>query len=325
MTYRSTPLFFTLCLLLGFAHPGWSDDSKRAELQKLSSRLKYRTGEVQLRDGLATVSLQNGFQYLDAAGTETLLTGIWGNPPTQGKTLGTIVPRDFDPFSDSAWCVLMDFDEDGYVSDGDAGKINYDDLLASMKKDAVSSNEERRKNGYPVVELIGWAVPPRYDQDTHKFYWAKELRFGDAPSENTLNYNIRVLGRRGVLNLNVIGSMKQLPLIQSASPEILSMVNFNPGSTYADYIPGTDKIASYGLAALVAGKIAAKLGFFKWAVGLLIAFKKFIPIAAVALFAFIKRIFTGKPAEEPLQTLQTPPVNSDLTKDNPPGPPAAKS
>jgi uncharacterized membrane-anchored protein len=275
------------------------------ELQQLSKRLNYREGSVQLRDGLATLSLNDGFRYLDPAGTETLLTGIWGNPSTQGRALGTIVPKDFDPFSDSAWCVLVEFSEDGYVSDSDAEKINYDDLLASMKKDTLSANEERRKNGYPPVELIGWAVPPRYDSGTHKFYWAKELHFGEGQSENTLNYNIRVLGRRGVLNLNVIGSMKQLPLVQSATPDILAMVNFNPGNAYTDYKPGTDKLASYGLAALVAGGIATKMGFFKWAVGLLIAFKKVIPLAVIAVFAFIKRIFVGKPAQDPLQSLPT--------------------
>lgn len=298
------PLFLLIALSAfePFSH-AQNEEARRVEQQQnLQSRLKYQEGEIKLRDGLATIQLKNGFRYLDPAGSDTLLTGIWGNPSSRGNVLGTIVPADFDPFSPSAWCVVLDFSEDGYVSDSDAEKIDYTQLLASMKKDTLESNEERRKNGYPPVELVGWAVPPRYDQQTHKFYWAKELKFGEQSGGNTLNYNIRILGRRGVLVLNVIASMNQLPVVQTAAPDILEMVNFNPGNAYADYTPGTDKLASYGLAALVAGGIAAKTGVFKWLLAMLIAFKKVIPVAAIALFAFVKRIFGGKPAIDPLQS-----------------------
>lgn len=297
------PLF--LLFALGAFAPfsrAQNEEARRVEQQQqLQSRLKYQDGEIKLRDGLATIQLKNGFRYMDPASSDTLLTGIWGNPSSRGSVLGTIVPADFDPFSPAAWCVVLDFSEDGYVSDSDAEKIDYTQLLASMKKDTVSANEERRKNGYPPVDLVGWAVPPRYDQQTHKFYWAKELKFGEESTENTLNYNIRILGRRGVLVLNVIASMKELSLVQMAAPDILEMVNFNPGNAYADYKPGTDKLASYGLAALVAGGIAAKTGVFKWLLASLIAFKKVIPVAAIALFALVKRIFGGKPAADPLQ------------------------
>ncbi len=51
----------------------------------------------------------------------------------------------------------------------------------------------------------------------------------------------------------------------------------------------------------MAGGIAAKTGVFKWLLASLIAFKKVIPVAAIALFALVKRIFGGKPAADPLQ------------------------
>jgi uncharacterized membrane-anchored protein len=300
-------LLFALCASAPFSLAQTEDARRVEQQQQLQSRLKYQEGEIKLRDGLATIQLKNGFRYLDPAGTDALLTGIWGNPSSRGHVLGTIVPADFDPFSPAAWCVVLDFSEDGYVSDSDAEKIDYAHLLGSMKKDTVEANEERRKNGYPPAELVGWAVPPRYDQQTHKFYWAKELKFGEQSGTNTLNYNIRILGRRGVLVLNVIASMDQLSVVQSASPDILEMVNFNAGNTYADYKPGTDKLASYGLAALVAGGIAAKTGVLKWLLASLLAFKKLIPVAAIAIFAFVKRIFGGKPAVDPLEAHQQKP------------------
>jgi len=271
------------------------DESRRVDLDALRSRLKYQSGSIQLRDGIAIIKLTENFRYLDPAGTETLLTGIWGNPASQAKILGAIVPSDFDPFDQDSWCVIIDYSEDGFVSDSDAEKINYSDLLKKMKQGTQAANEERKKNGYPSTELVGWAAEPYYDKETHKFYWAKEIKFEGAESDNTLNYNIRILGRRGVLVLNVVARMAQLKEVESANPTILTMVNFTQGNTYKDYIPGTDKLASYGLGALVAGGLLAKTGLLKWLLASVLAFKKFIVIGLVALFAFIKSLFVKKP------------------------------
>jgi uncharacterized membrane-anchored protein len=142
------------------------------------------------------------------------------------------------------------------------------------------------------VELVGWAARPRYDKQTHKMYWAKELRFADSDG-NTLNYNLRVLGRGGVLNLNAVASMAALPQIETSVPEIVGLVNFTEGNRYADFKQGTDKVAAYGLAALVAGGVAAKAGFFKIILVGLLAAKKFVIIAVIAVAAALKKMFSG--------------------------------
>jgi len=146
------------------------------------------------------------------------------------------------------------------------------------------------KEGYGSVDLIGWAKPPRYDAAAHKLYWAKELKFG-GEKENTLNYNIRMLGRGGVLVLNVVASMHQLAQVEAATPAILAMVNFQDGHRYADYNSSTDKTATYGLAALVAGGIAAKAGLFKGLWLGILAFKKVILVALIAMAGSIKKFF----------------------------------
>lgn len=106
-----------------------------------------------------------------------------------------------------------------------------------------------------------------------------------------LNYDIRILGRRGVLVLTAVSSMDQLPEIEKETPGILGMVDFNQGSRYADFDPKVDKVATYGIAALVAGGIAAKAGLFKLLLAGLLALKKFVIIAFVAVVAFFKRLF----------------------------------
>jgi uncharacterized membrane-anchored protein len=148
--------------------------------------------------------------------------------------------------------------------------------------------------------LIGWAAPPRYEQTAHKLYWAKELSFG-GDTEHTLNYDIRALGRRGVLSLNAVASMDRLRVVEANMKEGLGAISFNQGHRYEDYTAGVDKVATYGLGALIVGAIATKAGLFKILLGLLIAGKKFVLLALVAIGEFLKKIFSGrrKEASEP--------------------------
>jgi uncharacterized membrane-anchored protein len=189
--------------------------------------------------------------------------------------------------------VTIDYSEDGYVKDNDASKINYDDLLKKMQKGIAANNPEREKAGYPAITLVGWAAPPHYDSATHKLYWAKDLKF-QGEDEDTLNYSIRMLGRRGVLELNAIASLDQLATIDAETPQILGMVNFQEGNRYDDFDPKVDKVAKYGIATLVAGgalAAAAKLGLLKGLWVFILAAKKFIIIGVIAVVAFVKKIF----------------------------------
>ena len=168
-----------------------------------------------------------------------------------------LFPAGASPVSDNGWGVVITYEEDGYVSDKDADSINYDSLIKEMKEGTAESNKEREKQGYQTVDLVGWAAKPYYDKDAHKLYWAKELAFG-GNAEHTLNYNIRVLGRRGVLVLNAVAGMDQLASVEKDMRNVLAFTDFNPGYRYADFDSKTDKTATYGIAALVAGGLAAK-------------------------------------------------------------------
>jgi uncharacterized membrane-anchored protein len=258
--------------------------------QKLADGLRYQDGEIAVRNGLAKIKLPPEFRYLDGNDAQVVLSKIWSNPDSGNHTLGMIVPRDTNLLSAGAWVVVVTYDEDGYVKDNDAAKINYTDLLKQMQEQVHKASEQRAKQGYGTMELVGWAEPPRYDSTTHKLYWAKQLRFGDS-TEDTLNYNFRLLGRRGVLVLNAVAGMDQLAAVDKAAPTILSMVDFQDGNRYADFKPGSDKVATYGLAALIAGGVLAKTGAIKGLIALLIAAKKFVIIAIAGIAAALKKFF----------------------------------
>lgn len=267
-----------------------SREERMAEAQKLADGLHYQQGEITLSGGLAKIKLPDNFRYLNPADTRTVLSRIWGNPESGSSTLGMLIPTGMSPMNEDAWAVIITYDEDGYVKDDDAAKLDYAKLLKDMKEGTAEASKERVKQGYPAIELVGWATPPRYDASAHKMYWAKELRFADSP-ETTLNYNIRMLGRRGVLVLNAVASTTQLAEIEQKTPAILSMVDFQEGHRYTDFKPGTDKVATYGLAGLVAGGLLAKAGFFKVLIAGLLAAKKLVIVGFVAVVAGIKKLF----------------------------------
>ncbi len=254
--------------------------------------LQPQSGKITLPDNIATLDLSAGFQYLSPESAERLLVDAWGNPPGN-ETLGMIIPADVSPLEVDGWGVVITYSEDGYVSDKDADQINYDDLLADMQAQSKEANEERKNQGYGSLLLVGWAEPPHYDKAAHKYYWAKEFATDDS-EENSLNYNIRILGRQGVLDLNAVAGMNQMAKIKQRMPELIAATEFTSGHRYEDFNASTDKVAEYGLAALVAGGVAAKMGLFAKIGAFLLAFKKFIIIGVVALVGLLGKLLSRK-------------------------------
>jgi uncharacterized membrane-anchored protein len=268
-----------------------------AEFQRLNqavATLKYQTGEIALPSAKAKISLKDGFQYLDRAGARTLLVDIWHNPPqVASQVIGVIVPKRFHPLEDVSWAVTIESADDGYVKDAEFDSMNFNEVLKDMQEQSKEASKERVAAGYGKMELAGWATAPHYDKAQHKLYWAKKYNV-DAP-EQALNYDIRVLGRSGHLELSVISSMDQFKEIESQVPTILSMVDFTDGNRYADYRSG-DKVANYGIAALITGGVLAKTGFFKGLLLLLAKGWKLVALAVVGIGVLIKRIVSGRGA-----------------------------
>jgi uncharacterized membrane-anchored protein len=260
--------------------------------EEFEAKLGYQTGVVALSGGLATIDLPANFRFIGPQGAQRLLTEGWGNPPDAAReVLGMLVPAGVSPLAPEGWGIVITFDEDGFVNDNDAATINYTNLLKELQEATTSANEERQKQGFGAVTLVGWAEPPSYDATAHKLYWAKELAFNSQP-EHTLNYNIRILGRRGVLVLNAVAGMDQLATIRKQTQNLLPAVEFAEGHRYADYLPGKDKAAAYGIAGLILGATAAKAGFFKLLIAGILAAKKLIVAGVIALVALLKKLFS---------------------------------
>lgn len=293
---RMLPVAAALALpLLALAQEGEAEltaeeQEEIAAMQAFWESLDRQTGTIVVGDDLATLTVPEDFYFLDAEDAERVLVDIWGNPPGQ-DTLGMLFPAEYTPFDVESWAVTIDYTEEGHVADEDAGDIDYAELLGEIQGAIRDGNPERVEAGYEPIELVGWAEPPHYDAASRKLYWAKELRFGESP-ETTLNYEIRALGRSGVLGMTFIAATSQLEEINARRESVLAVAEFNPGKRYEDFDSNVDEVAAYGIGALVAGKVAAKAGLFAAGAVLLKKFGIFIVLGLGALAARMKRVFS---------------------------------
>ncbi len=253
------------------------------------------TGSVDIGSNLARLDIPKGFKFLNAKQSQYVLHDLWGNPPSE-STLGMIFPTEAGELIPTTWAIEISYDEDGHVKDDDAKDIKYDELLSDMQKEVEGANDERKKAGYSTHELTGWASPPYYDEKEKKLHWAKRILF-EGDSAETLNYNIRVLGRKGVMVLNAIGSMDQLAEIKSHINPVLTSINFTKGNQYADFDESIDKTAAYGIGGLIAGGVLLKTGLLAKIGIVLLKFSKLIIIGAAAVGGAVWKFFSGRKNE----------------------------
>jgi uncharacterized membrane-anchored protein len=228
--------------------------------------------------GVAQINLPAGYNFLDGATTRSILKAY--GEPVSGKELGLIEA------TNAHWSVMFEFADIGYVKDDDKDKLDADKMLAGFKEGTAEQNKQRVAMGRPPLEIVGWEQPPHYDETTHNLTWAIRCT---SEGRQILNYNTRRLGRLGVMEVVLICEPDQLQGTLPTFTSLLAGYSFQTGNNYAEYRKG-DKVAKYGLAALVLGGAAvgaAKLGLLAW----LLPFLKKGWILIVAAFAGIANFF----------------------------------
>jgi|AGTN01.1.fsa_nt_gi Uncharacterized membrane-anchored protein conserved in bacteria len=253
---------------------------------------------VILGDKLATVNLPPNFIFVEEAKAKEFLK-------SQGSggegVLGIIAPP---KNTTEDYFVVCRFEDVGYVNDDDADKLNADEILNSYKEGTAEQNEERKELNLPPIFVGGWAEKPHYDKQSHHVIWGIQIKDEDSDAAPVagINYNTRILGRRGVLSMNLVTGPETLERDKKNVGVLLAATKFNQGHTYAEYVPGKDKSAGYGIAGLVLGggamAAAAKFGVFgalwKWALGLILVLKKFIIVILVGIGGLIAKLFGKK-------------------------------
>jgi uncharacterized membrane-anchored protein len=269
------------------------EEQAKAVRAGIEKALVRGPASVPLRDQ-ATLSLPEGFGFIPQKEAAAFMN-LMGNH-TDDNFVGMMLPLPSAPGDKGAqWFVTVDYQAAGYIKDDDAKRWDADKLLQSLKDGTEAGNAERAAQGIPPLVVTRWIQAPLYEAGSHHLSWSIEAKNKDAPDPDpTINYNTYVLGREGYLSLDLVTSTSSVDHDKGAAGKLLGAVDFKSGKRYTDFNSSTDKVAAYGLAALVAGVAAHKLGLLA-VIGVFLAkFAKLIFIAVAAFGAGIARWFKAR-------------------------------
>jgi uncharacterized membrane-anchored protein len=257
------------------------------------SAVKWLIGpETAHLQDVAQIKVPPGYKFADGETTRRLLRS--GGEPTSGREMGLLMP------ADGVWSVFFQFSDDGYVNDNDKDKLNADKLLKAIIKGNDRANEERKRMGSPALKITGWEAKPHYDLDSHNLQWAIRA---ESEGRAIVNFNTRLLGRRGVMEVILVCEPGLLSEVLPTFKGLLADYAYKEGERYAEYRPG-DKVAQYGLAALITGgavAVAAKTGLLASLALLCKKMWKLLILVGVGVVALLKKLITGRSEPKALE------------------------
>ncbi|MEM6368597.1 MAG: DUF2167 domain-containing protein [Myxococcota bacterium] len=282
-----------LAIILFASSWAWAEDlpppvaGDEEEGLTLEEAFSWKTsGTGQLGDR-AEIGIPLDHRFLDGAEASRLLTEM-GNI-SDGDELGLIGSDELE------WFVIFFFDDIGYVQDDEKDELDADALAETIRENLEYSNQIREERGLMTMQFAGWAMEPRYNENNQQLEWASRLSSLDG---DVVNYNTRVLGRKGVMRVILVTDPSELEATLPQFNSVMQNFRFLDGERYAQYTTG-DKIAEYGLVALIAGgagALAVKTGLFA---SLLVFLKKgfkFVILGLVAVGAAVKKVFSRRTA-----------------------------
>ena len=265
--------------------------------QEIQAYLKQRIDEIEkigwTREGVgnlagrAEIDIPKGYRFTDGNGTEKMMA-MSGNPASH-REVGMLSTEGLGPW------IIFEFEESGYVKDDEKDKIDADEMLQTLRDGQKESNAYRKQNQMSELEILGWVKPPTYNPKTNNLEWGTKLKSLDSGGIS-INYNTRLLGRKGVMEVTLVCDPEEMDEMIKEQEKILAGFRYVEGERYAEFREG-DKVAKYGLTALVAGTgafAAAKMGLFGKLGALLAKAGKLVIVALIALIAGIKKLFGGR-------------------------------
>jgi len=249
---------------------------------------------------VATVQVEKGYLFADPKETRKIMELV-GNRPS-GNESGLIMPAT----QGQDWFISFDYFAAGYVPDDEKGNIDDAAILENIRKGTEAGNEFRKEKGFKPLHVVGWYEKPHYDSLTHNLVWALEAKEESGP--RVVNYDVRLLGRRGYMSVTLVTDPESLTAHKPEVDHVLKTFSYNTGSRYAEFVKG-DKLAGYGLTALVAGgagAAAVKLGLLQYLGSFLAKAWKLVVAALIGLGAGIKRFFGSLFGREKRKTFDAP-------------------
>ncbi|HEY6969355.1 MAG TPA: DUF2167 domain-containing protein [Candidatus Angelobacter sp.] len=269
-------LMFALTVVVAAQEP-------QSQSQNQGSRIQWQNGPtIGYLGDVAQLKIPAGYKFTGKAGALRVMELT--HNPASGNELGVVIPAG----DDVKWFMTFEFSDTGYVKDDEKDNLDADALLKSLQEGTEAANEERRKRGWKPFHITGWETRPYYDPLTHNLTWAIDGKGDDPTSSGSVNHSIRLLGRGGTMNVDLVVAPADYQASIAQFNAVIGGFSYIQGQRYSDFRAG-DKVAKYGLAALIAGGTGAVL----LKTGLLAKFWKLIVVGFAALVGLIKKIFSS--------------------------------
>lgn len=282
----------------GFSQGAPSEAARKAELaaawQAAGNAGTAGPADITLIDQ-GTLKIPAGDFFVPKAEAARVMRAL-GNVVHDGTFVGLVLGT----HQNDRWLAVINYIKEGYIKDDAAKDWNADDLLKNLKEGVEEANKDRVARGFPEMDVIGWVEPPKYDAVSHRLVWSILGKDKGAPDnlDKDVNYNTYALGREGYFSLNLLSDSNRIATDKSAAHELLANLAYQSGKRYEDFSASTDRIAEYGLLALVGGVAAKKLGLLALVLAFVLKFAKAIFIGAAVFGAGVMKFFRRKPRDD---------------------------
>jgi len=284
--FRFFVAVFGIAISLATVNLTAEDDMSEAEQARYNAVLELdwkQEGRYKLNHSKSTLSIPSG--YYSVFGADAKKYYLLGQCSESSDIEAVVLSEDFNSE------IYFSYFDTGYISIDDWSDIDSSSLLETIKENTKESNIERRNCGRGDLTVIGWVQEPILDRHTNTVFFCTELIGEDG--EILVNAKALRLGRKGFEGVTWVTDKDSYSHFGGELDVMLRAHSFNPGHRYSDFSKG-DKIASYGIASLVAATVGGKI---VKAGGFLLLFKKlwgFLFAGIGALLFKAKKLFRGR-------------------------------
>lgn len=259
-----------------------AEEKKLLDAMEKIGWVREGTGDL---GGVAKVAIPKGYRFTPGSGASRVLE-LFGNLPMASAS-GMLTTEGFGPW------IIFSYDDSGHVKDDEKNKINADELLERRREGLAESNQVRKERGIHELEILGWAMPPRFNDTTKTLEWAMRIQSVGGKGGESVNYETRLLGREGSMKVQLVCGPEEFQPLLAEFQKVMGGFSYIDGQRYAEFREG-DKVAKYGLTALIAGTgvfAATKMGLFGKLSLLFAKMGKGVILVIAAGLAGLKKLF----------------------------------
>jgi uncharacterized membrane-anchored protein len=224
----------------------------------------WQVGVISLAEGAGRLQVPRDYHFIDFQQDSTRATQyrpLWA----ASGALGILERNTENPAQ--KYRIFLHYRPIGHVDLSEINKLEAQDWLTILQDDLKEKQKNVATLSLPTTDslekaaILGWWVRPTYESSTYRLLWAERLGVQDS---SLLRYQVRLLGRYGTLDLQVIAPAQSLSFVRSELDKLCYAIQFNSGYRYQDFDPAMDKIAAAGAAGVFAGKYLTKAGIFSF-------------------------------------------------------------